>query len=85
MRSLMVVLAIAAALIVASPAYGQANERASCIGIGASSFAGSPGAVATITHTLHDAYKAMGRPPGHFEAEFARRHEGSFAACFPDF
>ena len=85
MRYLVVVSAIAAVLILAAPAYGQANERASCIGIGASSFAGSPGAVATITHTVHDAYKAMGLPPGQFEAEFARRHEGSFAACFPDF
>jgi|Tabmets5t2r1_1033131.scaffolds.fasta_scaffold08357_3 hypothetical protein len=85
MRSFRALAAIGATLIAASPAYGQANERASCIGIGASSFAGSPRAVATITHQIHDAYKAMGLPPGHFEAEFARRHEGSFAACFPDF
>jgi hypothetical protein len=85
MRSLLALSVIGATLIAASPAYAQANERASCIGIAASSFAGSPGAVAEITHTVHDAYKAMGRPPGHFEAEFARQHEGSFAACFPDF
>ena len=84
MKKLLALFIAAVPLLAAPPAGAQANERASCIGIAASSFAGEPGVVATITRVVHEAYKEAGLPPGEFEATFARRHEGSFAVCFPD-
>ena len=69
MKRLAVVVAFAASLIAAPSAGAQANESASCIGQAASSFAGQPGIVASLTHLFHDQYKAMGRPPGHFERD----------------
>jgi len=68
-KRLAVALVIAASLIAAPSAGAQANDRASCIGQAASSFAGQPGVVASLTHQFHGQYKAMGRPPGHFERD----------------
>jgi hypothetical protein len=72
MKRLAVLCAVTAALTVAPSAGAQATENASCIGKAASSFAGQPGTVAFLTHLFHDQYKAMGRPPGHFERDLLR-------------
>jgi hypothetical protein len=71
-KRLVVVVAIATSLIAAPPAGAQADDRASCIGKAASSFAGQPGVVAFLTHLFHEQYKAMDRPPGHFERDLLR-------------
>jgi hypothetical protein len=72
MKRLVVVVVIATSLVAAPSAGAQANERASCIGKAASSFAGQPGVVASLTHLFHEQYKAMDRPPGHFERDLLR-------------
>jgi hypothetical protein len=71
-KRLAVTVVLAASLIAAPSAGAQANDQASCIGKAASSFAGQPGIVASLTHLFHDQYKAMGRPPGHFERDLLR-------------
>jgi hypothetical protein len=81
-------------------AYGTANSRASCAGIGSSDsapgqnghlkakdFGFGPGAsIRAFTALEHNAEaKAAGVPPGVITAtEVAQQHLGSPAACFPE-
>jgi hypothetical protein len=79
-------LVIAATLVLAlvgsaGTALAGANERASCLGIEASTLGPAGQVPAAIAETRAIAAE-LGVPMGAVISEFARKHKGSFEACF---
>jgi hypothetical protein len=81
-RSLLVLIAtLALVLGLSSSASGAANPVASCMGVTASSFAGTPGGEASDRRDGRDEAAEQGIPPGALFSDFARHHLGTVVDC----
>ena len=75
-----VVVALITTLGLASSASAAPSPNASCNGAFVSSLAGQPGEVAAETREFHAIAKALGLPPGSFDAAGAHVH-GTVEEC----
>ena len=81
-RSLLVLIAtLALVLGLSGSASGAANPVASCMGVTASSFAGTPGGEASDRGDGRDEAAEQGIPPGALFSDFAHAHLGDVDSC----
>ena len=71
-------------ILLSGAAFGAANESASCIGIGSAS-EGQEGFRDDVAHEVIEFHEEFGATtPGGAYSFFAKLHEGSEEACFPE-
>jgi hypothetical protein len=68
----------------AAPAFGAANPKAGCMGIGSSGNAGYPRDRAVISHEIKAFADAFSVSPGSIISINATNHAGSISGCFGD-
>jgi len=77
--------AVVTLMLMAAPAFAEANPHASCNGLGGSTESRlyGPGARADVSHEVITVFAVeQGTTPGNIFSAFAQEHAGSALTCF---